>query len=123
MSAQARNVQSVSQIVGQQLSSVAFTMDYLELSFDSRILTLLTPVSVHSRAGFVRESDPGWRDALCSQIAHIVSAVGMRDDQLCVDFDTGFSIAASLRTEDYPGPEAIIFKDGSNLAIFGIDDV
>ena len=59
---------------------------------------------------------------MCSQVTHIVSAVGMRDDQLCVDFDTGFSIAASLRAEDYPGPEAIIFKDGSSLAVFRVDD-
>jgi hypothetical protein len=123
MTPQARNVESVSKIVGHQLSSVAFTKNYLELSFDSRILTLLTPVSVHSPAGVVRQSNPGWRDALCSQLAHIVSGVGIRDDKLCVDFDTGFSIAASLRSEDYPGPEAIIFKDGSSLALFGIDDV
>jgi len=119
---QTRNVQSVAQIVGQQLSSVAFNMDYLELSFESRILTLLTPVSVHSPAGIVCQSDPGWREALCSRIGHIVSAVGMRDDHLCVDFDTGFSIAASLRTEDYLGPEAIIFKDGSGLVVFRLDD-
>ena len=123
MTPQARNVQSVSTIVGQPLRSVAFTLDYLELSFGSRILTLLTPVSVHSPAGVVRQSNPGWRDALCSHIAHTVSAVAIRDDKLCVDFGAGFSIAASLRSEDYPGPEAIIFKDGSSLAIFRMDDI
>jgi hypothetical protein len=91
-------------IVGEQLSSVEFVQDYIQLHFDGPTLTafVLPTVSLSGkRLGF---GDSGYRDELCARIgrkvvcAELVDAVGV-----AVRFDDGAEIYISLRAEDSVG--------------------
>lgn len=60
-------------LVGEQLSSVIFVQDYLQLDFDGKRLTLNvwpTVVRLEERMSF---GDGGYRDALCDLIAKTVT--------------------------------------------------
>ena len=110
-------------MVGEQLSAVVFVMDYLQLQFNGKGFTLLTPVSVRSPTNVIHQGEPGWRDALCAQITQIVQNVNKKDEDLSINFSNGYSICASLRIKDFTGPEAVIFNDGDFICVMRIDDV
>jgi hypothetical protein len=91
----------ISAIEGEELKSVAFVEDFLELRFGTPVLTLydwpyvlLTDFSV----GF---GEPEYRNALCAQIGETVE-----DDALTIEFGNGVALGLSLREEDVDGPES-----------------
>jgi hypothetical protein len=105
----------VEKIVGEQLSSVEFVQDYVQLHFDGPTLTLFVwpVVAVDKQETHFGESS--YRDVLCSRIAHIVTKVTMADDEaLSVQFDDGSAITVSLKPEGRTVPEAGHFRGSSN---------
>jgi hypothetical protein len=104
-------------LVGQELSGVVFVRDYIQLQFDDRGLTAVTLPTVVSKGGTYLSGMPGYRDSLCERIGHIVVDARMREDEgIELKFDDESVIAISLKREDYIGPEAAIFHDGSHPA-------
>lgn len=98
-------------ITGEQLSSVEFVQDYLQLHFDGPTLTLFSWPTVRLPERETCFGEAGYRDALCGVIAHKVSGVTIKADEvLVVRFDDGLAIAISLRPEDRTGPEAGYFS-------------
>ena len=97
----------ISAIEGEELKSVAFVEDFLELRFGAPVLTLydwpyvlLTDFSV----GF---GEPEYRNALCAQIGETVAkAVLEEDDALTIELGNGVVFGLSLREEDVDGPES-----------------
>jgi hypothetical protein len=104
---------SISAIEGEQLSSVTFVMDYLQLSFNSAWLTLYIWPEVFRPEGSYAFGEPGYRDVLCEQITEIVSMTSLEDVALEIEFENGVIFRTSLRDEDYVGPEAINFSTGN----------
>lgn len=118
MKSELQKGQSLSTIVGSQLSAVVFVQDYLQLQFDGPSLTLLTPVSVRTSSGeIVADHAAGWRDALCAQITRIVKDVRLDDCELVVAFADSSAVSVSIRPEDYRGPEAVQFRDAETIVV------
>lgn len=111
----------VSAIVGQQLSSVTFVQDYLQLDFDGPGFTLFIWPEVFRDEGSYAFGEPGYRDALCSAIAENVTEASFETDvALEIQFESGTIFRMSLREEDYVSPEAGHFTagQGSGLIVF-----
>jgi hypothetical protein len=97
----------ISAVEGQELRSVAFVEDYLELRFGTPLLTLydwpyvlLTDFSV----GF---GEPEYRNALCAQIGETVATASLEEDNaLTIELENGVVLGLSLREEDVDGPES-----------------
>ncbi len=66
-------------LLGEQLSSVTFVQDYLQLDFDGVQLTYNVWPSVLLAEAQSVFGATGYRDALCSLIAHVVSDVAVDD--------------------------------------------
>jgi hypothetical protein len=68
-------------LVGEQLNTVAFVMDYVEFSFNGPVLRALTGPIVQTGELRLRFPEPGSRDALCSLIGSEVVAVTITEDE------------------------------------------
>lgn len=111
----------ISALIDQQLSSVEFVQDYLQLHFDGPLLTLYAWPQVADSEGIaVAFGEPGYRDALCSVIAEDVVKAELNDgDALTVEFENGTVIALSLREEDLDVSEAgQLSVPGETLVVF-----
>jgi hypothetical protein len=97
-------------LIGEQLSSVEFIQDYVQLRFDGPCLTAFTHPVVHVGTREFHWGLPGYRDALCERIATLVCEVSFReDDAIRVHFQDGATVEISLCTDDYEGPESAMF--------------
>jgi hypothetical protein len=98
-------------IVGNQLSSVEFVQDYVQLRFDGPSLTAITQPRVLIGDVLFEWGSPGYRDALCERIGKIVSAVALIEMQdIKIEFNDGSCVSISLRPADYRAAEAAIFR-------------
>lgn len=98
-------------LVGEQLSSVEFVQDYLQLHFDGPTLTLFVWPKLRVKEVVLRFSDPCYRDELCGRISHkVVQVITDDPDLLTILFDEESAISVSLRPEDRRGPETGHFK-------------
>lgn len=95
------------QLRGQQLSSVTFVKDYLQLWFDGPGINVTNPLTVMTPVQTITSWSPGFRDLLCEQIAKVVSNVERRSGEaLAISFEDGSAMSISLRAQDYRSPEA-----------------
>jgi hypothetical protein len=103
---------AVQVIVGEQLSSVTFVMDYWQLAFDGHVFSIMTWLAIGAEDRTTRSGEDGFRDRLCEQITKIVGAAGFADKVLTITFEDGSTIRAFARDEDYrhPCPEALLFQ-------------
>lgn len=99
-------------IVGEQLSSVTFILDYWQLAFDGHTFSVMTWLAISADDMTTRSGEDGFRDRLCAQIAKIVKAADFVDKVLTITFEDGSTIRAFARDEDYrqPCPEALLFQ-------------
>ena len=92
-------------LVGEQLESVVFVMDYLQLDFGSaRFSSYVWPTVA---VGSVRTTfrDPCYRDALCAFIANdVVSVEESHEAGLEIRLEHG-TIVVDPATTDLTGPE------------------
>lgn len=96
------------QLEGEQLSSVEFVQDYLQLRFDGPGINVYNPIVVKSMNAQAKSWDAQFRNLLCAQIAKIVAAVQVQEGSaLIIKFEDGSTVTISLRSEDYKGPEAL----------------
>ena len=93
-------------LVGQSLSSVEFSQDFLELHFDGPTLTLYEWPEVFREEGSYAFGEPEYRNVLCGLISEDVSAASLVEGEAVeVQFENGASIRTSLRPEDVTTPE------------------
>ena len=103
----------LSPIDGQELASVTFVQDYLQLDFNGPVLTLYIWPEVFRPEGSYGFGEPGYRDMLCDEISGTVSAASYEDAiALEIGFESGVIFRVSLRDADYLGPEAGQFLSG-----------
>lgn len=103
----------IERIRGEQLSSVEFVRDYVQLHFDGPTLTLFVwPVVVVKDQQYRLGMSVCYKDELCGRIAHKVVEVVTNDpESLTIRFDDSSSLVVSLRREDRTGPETGYFAD------------
>jgi hypothetical protein len=107
------------QLRGEQLSAVTFVQNYLQLWFDGPGINVTNPLTVQTAQALVTSWEPGFRDALCSQIAKIVAAVECRPgDAFVIRFEDGSQLSISLREQDYTTPEALYAHGFQDHAMF-----
>lgn len=99
-------------IVGNQLSSIEFVQDYIQLRFDGPTLTAVTHPQVRIGHAGYRWGDVGYRDMLCARIGQIVQTTWASDMELGVRFADGSCVTISLRPDDDRMAEAAIFTNG-----------
>lgn len=92
-------------LVEEQLGSVVFVMDYLQLDFgDARFTAYIWPVVTIGDAA-LHFGEPGYRDGLCSLIAHeVTSAEESTEEGLVIRFGLG-EISTNPAAEDLRAPE------------------
>ena len=96
----------ISAIEGEELKSVEFVDDYLQLRFGEPLLKLYDWPHVLLTDFSVAFGEPEYRNALCAQIGETVEkAMLEEDDALTVEFANGIVFALSLREEDGDSPE------------------
>jgi hypothetical protein len=102
-------------IVGEQLSSIEFVQDYLQLRFDGPTLTTFVWPSLKFCDRTLRFGELTYRDELCGRIGRIVSNASLRaGEALTVRFDDGVEISVSLKAVDRVGPEAGNFRESGD---------
>ncbi|GIH89928.1 hypothetical protein ACFFMN_11990 [Planobispora siamensis] len=80
----------LSALIGQELGSVVFVRDYLQLDFDGPRLTLFVWPQVSVDSTVHSMGDPGYRDTLCALIGHTVLTTAESPDAgLVVGFGRG----------------------------------
>jgi hypothetical protein len=80
------DMRELEDLVGCELSAVAFVRDYVEFQFDGPVLRSLAPPVVI--VGALRHEFPqaGSRDALCELIGRLVEGAAELSDRLSVSF-------------------------------------
>jgi len=102
-----KNSSFIESIVGEQLSSVEFVKDYVQLRFDGPTVTAFVWPIVSFSGKAVRWGEPSYKDELCARIGHTVQTAALRKGEaVVVLFEDGGEISISLRLEDRVGSEA-----------------
>ena len=85
-------------LIDEQLSSVIFVQDYLQLDFDGQRITCYNwPIVILSKRGFVI-NDQDYRNALCSLIAKKVTSISfIEEEALVMSFPTDDEIIINLK--------------------------
>lgn len=93
------------ELVEEQLGSVVFVMDYLQLDFgDARFTAYVWPTVIMGDSA-LRFGDAGYRDALCAFITHeVTSTEESAEAGLAIRFDVG-EIITNPEPADLRGPE------------------
>src|SRR5579862_5590878 len=94
-------------IENEQLSSVEFVQDYLQLHFDGPTITLFVWPVIKVQDHEWRFGATSYRDSLCGRIGRTVFSASLVDDEaLIIVFDDGARFTVSLRLQDSARPEA-----------------
>ncbi len=105
----------IDRIIGEELTSVEFVQDYVQLRFHRPTLTLFSWPVVRIAGEAFRFGEAGYRDRLCERIGRKVVAASFReDDAIRITFDDGAEFNVSLKLEDREGPETGYFTLGKN---------
>jgi hypothetical protein len=106
--------EALKHLIGEQLSSVEFVQDYVQLRFNRPCLNVYSGVHrVTNNLSSLVWGQPGYCDALCALISHKVKKVEMLpDERISFIFDDESVWSMSLRKQDYRGPEAFEFRAG-----------
>ena len=93
------------ELIQEQLGSVVFVRDYLQLDFGDARFTALTWPLVTIGETTLSFGEPGYRDALCGFIDHEVTAAAESSDRgLVIRFGLG-EIRINPEASDLQGPE------------------
>jgi hypothetical protein len=104
-------------LVGEELNTVAFVMDYVEFHFNGPRVRALTNPIVHTSRGDVQFPMPGSRDALCSLIGLAVSEAALKEgNSLTFSFSSGVELIIPLDPDSYIGPEALHWHPADGIA-------
>lgn len=96
-------------MIGEELLSVSFLKDSVELEFTSLTVVANTEMYFRDEKRNILSNKPGWRDAVCSLIAHFVVEAAQSCDDLILSFGERGILRFSLRSRDVKGDFAVRF--------------
>jgi hypothetical protein len=103
----AKGYMDISAIEGEEMKSVEFVEDFLQLRFGEPLLRLYDWPHVLLTDSSVAFGEPEYRNALCAEIGETVEKAMLEEgDALTVEFANGIVFALSLREEDVDSPES-----------------
>jgi hypothetical protein len=112
-------------IEGEELASVTFLQESVQLDFSGPVLTLFLWPDVFVGEGLpmgegsYAYGEPGYRDGLCLQLGDTVEEVSFEEGvALEIKFENGTIFRTSLGDEDYMGAEAGHFRVDQELMVF-----
>ena len=95
----------VSGLVGQELKSVCFVEDFLQLGFGDARVTYYAWPHVLLPDFSVAFGEPEYRNALCAQIGEEVTEASLEEGAaLTIELQNGVVFGLSLREEDIDAP-------------------
>jgi len=95
----------VSGLVGEELKSVCFVEDYLELGLGEAKVAYFAWPHVLLTEFSVAYGEPEYRNALCAQIGEEVTEASLEDGSaLTIELANGVVLGLSLREEDIDAP-------------------
>ncbi len=95
----------VEALVGEELKSVSFVEDFLELRFGAALVTLYAWPHVLLPDFSVAFGEPEYRNALCAQIGEEVTEASIEEAAaLTIELANGVVFGVSLREEDIDAP-------------------
>jgi hypothetical protein len=107
----------ISTLIGEELSTVAFVEDYLELHFGDARFTLYDWPHVLLPDFSVAFGEPEYRNALCAQIGQEVTQASLEEgDALTIELANGVVFGISLREEDVDAPVSGSFSETGSAA-------
>jgi hypothetical protein len=80
------NFRSLRDVEGEELGSVCFVRDYIELIFDGPLLRVFSPLTIQAQQTSLSVGDIGFRDALCGLIGLEIAGTQEDDDRLALSF-------------------------------------
>lgn len=92
----------ISRLIGEELASVCFVRDYVELHFDGPVLRIFGDVSVSNAANSIDRASSDFKNAICNNIGSSVSNVTTHQNDIRLDFDNGSVVVVTGRR---PGHE------------------
>src|SRR5262245_18350546 len=85
-------------LIGEQSSAVTFVQDYVQLHFDGLRLTVFSHAVVMRGDKNLHWGEPGFRDALCNNIAKKVTEARVaHGDSIAIRFADGSTIKIPLQ--------------------------
>lgn len=97
----------------QELASVTFVRDYIQLNFDGPAISFYTFPAICKDGIKIQQGDPGYRDELCKLTGEKVTAVKeVVDEDLTITFGDLSSVVVSLKPEDRRSAESAMFQGG-----------
>jgi hypothetical protein len=103
----AKGYMDISAIEGEEMKSVEFVEDFLQLRFGEPLLRLYDWPHVLLTDSSVAFGEPEYRNALCAEIGETVEKAMLEEgDALTVEFANGIVFVLSLREEDVDSPES-----------------
>jgi hypothetical protein len=107
----------VSAVIGEELKTVEFVEDFLQLRFDVPLLTLYAWPHVLFPEYSLAYGEPEYRNALCAQIGEKVVEASLEEgDALTLEFENGTVFGLSLREEDLDGPESGSYSETGSVS-------
>ncbi len=95
----------VSALVGEEVKSVCFVEDYLELGFGEAKVTYFAWPHVLLPDFSLAFGEPEYRNALCAQIGEEVTEAALEEGSaLTIELANGVVFGLSLREEDIDAP-------------------
>jgi hypothetical protein len=102
---------ALQRLKGEQLSSIEFLQDYVQLRFDGPCLSAYNSHHIASNNSTIAWGEPGYCDALCKLIAHTVERATLSEQEISLLFDNDAIWTLSLNKDHSSGPEAYYFVD------------
>ena len=108
-------------IIGEQLSSVEFVQDYLQLHFEDSNLICYTWPKIYTYESVYIFGDTEYRNKLCEFISHVVDSVKVSEKEvLIITFQETISLQISLSPMNSQklGEIAIFYGKDGNWSVF-----
>ena len=102
------------ELIGEQLSSVTFVQDYVQIDFDGNGFTLFVWPTVFSNGEILKFRDIEYRNELCGQIAKTLKNVTFADKkllELTFSDDSKISVPLNQDNPEITGPEILTYKN------------
>ncbi len=107
-------------ILNEQLSSVEFVQDYVQLRFDGNVLTCYKWPKVVINSKSYEYSTEGYRDALCKIISDKILDISIVDEShLEIQFENDHRIVLNLKRNESNNdfPELAVFTGIDNMIV------
>jgi hypothetical protein len=103
----------------KQITAIVFVLDYLQIQFDSAVLTFLEYPKVEINDVVFSFGEVEYRNRLCDLIGVTISDFSYIEDEQFGLLLKDSKIYCSLNPLEYNAPEKVIFNDGNkNIVAF-----